>query len=144
MCTSSWFILKTSTWGLIFVSNRMCAYRKKYLSLNGQKCLFKQKIHSQVKKLLKFFNSSQNAWFIIDSLFWSRVLVVLRHQSSLMAIHPWWENHHRECEIRCYQFLCFDHVIWSPTTSSVFLLRHPCSQNHHREYEIWLVFNFLL
>ena len=79
------------------------------------------------------------------SLFWSNELVLLRHWSSLVVIHPWWENHHRECEIRCVRFLCFDHAICSPTTSSVFLLTfHPWLENHHCECEIRLVFRFLL
>ena len=79
------------------------------------------------------------------SLFGSRELVILHHWSSLLAIHPWWKNHHRECEIRRVQFLCFDDAICSPTTSLVFLLMiHPWSENHHRECEIWLVFRFLL
>ena len=56
------------------------------------------------------------------SLFWSRKLVLLHHWSSSLAIHSWWENHHRECEIRSVRFLCFDHAICSPTTPSAFLL----------------------
>ena len=120
------------------------------IHVNGQK-LFKQKIHPQVQKLRQFsVNSNQIAQFITYFfLLMTELGVLLRNRSSLLAIYTLWENRHRECELGKFsdynRFLCFDHAICSPTTSSIFLLTiHPWSENHHRECEIQLVYRFLL